>query len=146
MKSLVPSQIQILQDLIYHLESGNSLRDSVITILAQDRNEDPFVQKMKIWIKQNEAGLSISDFLIVLKSASDRQIFALLERGIRGEPVLKYLIQLEQELQEQIRIARDRSLAMLPLYLLLPLLLMIFPAYLIVLLVPLLSEFGALLK
>jgi len=145
MKHLIPPQISTLQDLIYLLESGYSLRDSLLQILESNTKDD-FILKIQIWIKQHDAGLSSEDFVQILTSSIDRQIFSLLERGLKGEPILKYLIQLEQEIQELVQIKRDKNLAMLPIKLLIPLTLMIFPAYLIVLLVPLLSELGSLLK
>jgi hypothetical protein len=145
MRQLIPYQLGILQDLIYLLESGYSLRDSLLQILESNPKNE-FILKIQLWIKQHDAGLGFEDFAQILTSPIDRKIFSLLERGLIGEPILKYLIQLEHEIQELIRIKRDRNLAVLPIKLLIPLILMIFPAYLIVLLIPILSELGSLLK
>jgi len=145
MRALIPTQIRVLQEIIYLLESGNSVRESILIVMDQfDRDE--FIDLMQLWMKQKEVGLNEFTISGLTSSSINRKIFSLLDRGLNGESILKYLKTLELEAREQVQIERDKSLAKLPIKLLVPLILLIFPAYLIVLLVPVLSELSDLLK
>jgi type II secretory pathway component PulF len=145
MKSLIPTQIRVLQEIIYLLESGKSVRESIL-ILIDQFDRDQFIDVMQLWMKQKEVGLNDVNISGLTSSSINRKIFSLLDRGLNGESILRYLKTLELESREQVQIERDKSLAKLPIKLLVPLILLIFPAYLIVLLVPILSEFSFLLK
>jgi hypothetical protein len=151
--NLIPLQILFLQELIYSLESGLSLRDSLLKYIQEEKNSsykektrDPFFLKIQIWVKQQESGLAMEDWLQTLKSPVDRQIFGFLYRGIKGESILNHLRIFESELQQRVSLKREQSLSLLSTKLLLPLILLIFPAYLIMLLGPILSEFHNLFK
>jgi len=145
MNDRIPIQIGFLQEVIYLIESGRSVREAVLMIQSQSKRSH-FINLLSIWMKQKEVGVCNRDFINALESALNRKIFSLLERGVEGESILKYLFILEAEAQEQLQIKRDKQMALLTTKLLIPLLFFIFPAYLILLIVPLMSDLTKLLE
>jgi hypothetical protein len=71
------------------------------------------------------------------KNAYRRQLCELLRRGLAGQAILTPWNQLGEELHYQLDLAVDAHIAKLPAKLLFPLLLLILPAYLVLLLAPL---------
>lgn len=147
MRPQLPIQIELLQELIYLLESGVSVRDALrIFNESHSAQDSAFFKGLSVWLKQRDSGLEISNSLDIYKSSTNRNLIALIDRGLRGEAILKHLIQTQKEINELVQLKREKKLTLLPVQLLLPLLLLIFPAYLIVLLVPILAEFAQLLN
>ena len=74
-----------------------------------------------------------------LRSPYRRAVFLLVERGFQGEPIHGLLIDTEKEIERACLEEIDRHLAVLPFRLMVPLLLMLFPAMMILILAPFLD-------
>ena len=69
-----------------------------------------------------------------------RELFYLFEQGLRGEPIRARLIAIEQEIKETCFYEIDAFISGLPLRALLPMLLIQFPSFLLLLFGPLINE------
>ena len=71
--------------------------------------------------------------------------FTLMESGLRGDPILETWCEFEHEVMTSYELQMDQHLQLLPIRVLLPLLLLIFPSICIVLLGPWLVSFQGLM-
>jgi hypothetical protein len=85
-----------------------------------------------------ERGASTDAFLGEIQNPVRRNLILLLEKGLLGEPILQNLTTFAEEVQEQSFAEIELFLAQLPFRMLLPLLFFLFPAFLLLLLGPLL--------
>jgi hypothetical protein len=100
-----------------------------------------YAKDVSKWISLCDQGLDTTQALQKQRSRYRRSLLELLERGLRGESIYVYLCQLEQETIEACQDEISRKLSKLPFLLLGPLLLMQFPAFLLLLFGPLLQNF-----
>lgn len=121
------------------IEVGSSLRSGVFAFIHRSRSD--FSKDVSKWISLRDQGLESSLVLEKQRSQYRRSVLELLERGLRGESIYGYLCQLEQEIMEACEDEISRKLSKLPFLLLGPLLLMQFPAFLLLLFGPLLENF-----
>jgi len=70
-----------------------------------------------------------------------RALLNLVPRALAGESVLPRLRELEIEIQRECAIEIERHISLLPIKILMPLMFLMFPAYLMLLLGPLISNF-----
>jgi len=116
------------------LECGESVRNAVREYLM--KNQDNAGRELSAWLAwqggdQNQR---------TVRSPQRKVLFDLISRGLGGESILSQLAQLEEELSESAKIELERFSAALPLKALIPLLLLQFPALLILLFGPLLRQ------
>lgn len=121
------------------IERGHSVRQGVLSYLQAERNE--LSQDVSKWISLCDQGLETAPLLRSQKSLYRRTLLELLERGLRGEAIYSHLGQLEAEIMEACQDEIARKVAKLPFTLLVPLLLMQFPAFLMLLFGPILENF-----
>jgi len=131
--------LQLILQIKRAIETGASVRSGVLSYLQQSR--DDFSKDVSKWISLHDQGLSTKPLLEKQQSQYRRGLLELLERGLRGEAIYIYINQLEQETIEACEDELSRKLAKLPFMLLVPLLLMQFPAFLMLLFGPLLENF-----
>lgn len=130
----------LIGDVRRALESGESVR-SALRLHGSSGGE--LAGSCSRWLLLREKGGDTALVLKELRSSQRRALFRLLERGLRGEPIAGPLKDLEREVLEACRADMERHLALLPFKLMFPLLLLIFPALLILLFGPLLAAFSA---
>lgn len=131
--------LQLIADVKRAIESGSSVRSGVLSYIQASR--DAFSKDVSKWLSWREQGFE--SHLLAQKQSSQyrRTLLELLERGIRGESIYQYLLQLEVETIEACDDEISRKITKLPFLLLVPLLLMQFPAFLLLLFGPLLENF-----
>lgn len=75
------------------------------------------------------------------RSSYRREILHLVAQGVAGEPIHARLLELEEEIKRACDDEIERFVALLPVRALLPLLLIQFPAFLLLLFGPIIEEF-----
>lgn len=138
MEHVAPS-LQLILHVKRAIEIGGSVRSGVLNFIAIERSD--FAKDVSKWISFLDQGLEIESLLQKQRSQFRRSLLELLARGLRGESIYLYLCQLEQETIEACQDEIGRKLTKLPFMLLAPLLLMQFPAFLLLLFGPLLENF-----
>ena len=106
----------------------------------QNSSENPFQMQLREWAVRKSHGQSVETLLRATGSPYRRALLELFERGWEGEPVLEALEEIGEEIQSAAGTELDEFVASLPFRAMLPLLLLQFPAYLILLLGPVFSE------
>lgn len=118
------------------IENGESLRRGLQKFAAGDGDLQQFSRR---WMNFRENGGDHMGLLKDLRSPYRRAVFLLVERGFQGEPIHGLLIDTEKEIERACLEEIDRHLAVLPFRLMVPLLLMLFPAMMILILAPFLD-------
>lgn len=131
--------LQLVAYIKRSVEVGSSVRSGVLAFIHTERS--CFAKDVSKWISLTDQGLETTQILQKQRSQYRRSVLELLERGLRGESIYVYLCQLEQEIIEACQDEISRKLSKLPFLLLGPLLLMQFPAFLLLLFGPLLENF-----
>lgn len=138
MENVAPS-LQLILHVKRAIEIGDSVRSGVLAFIAEDDSD--YAKDVSKWISFVDQRLDIEGLLHKQCSQFRRSLLELLARGLRGESIYLYLCQLEQETIEACQDEIGRKLTKLPFLLLAPLLLMQFPAFLLLLFGPLLENF-----
>lgn len=138
MDHIAPS-LQLITYVKRSIEIGSSARSGILSFIRVERSL--FAKDVSKWISLYDQGLETTQILQKQRSQYRRSLFELLERGLRGESIYVYLSQLEQETIDACQDEISRKLSKLPFLLLGPLLLMQFPAFLLLLFGPLLQNF-----
>jgi hypothetical protein len=132
----MPPLLQALQSVIWSIGCGRSVKDAFQLYL--ETNRDPLTEKCReLWILKN-AGQPLK--IETLTSHYQRAFWDLIERGTAGQPVHDGLRALEEEVAAVARAELDEFALTLPFRSLIPLLAFQFPAFLILLLGPLLRD------
>lgn len=131
--------LQLIAYVKRSIEVGSSVRTGVLHFVRSNRTH--FAKDVSKWLAHLDQGIETSTVLLAQKSQHRRSLLELLERGLRGESIYVYLCQLELETIEACQDEISRKLAKLPFLLLAPLLLLQFPAFLLLLFGPLLDNF-----
>lgn len=142
MESLAPP-LELLIEVKRNIEKGHSTRQGVLLYLKKSRSEFATdVSRWFTWVQQGQKiDSSTARQRLNCTSTSRIALFELLERGLRGESIYQQLQMLETEIKEACHDEQARYLARLPFLMLIPLLFFMFPAYLLLLFGPLLSQF-----
>lgn len=138
MEDLAPPLAVVLQILL-GMENGHSFRESLRQLLAQSTADD-FHQELQEWYVRKSHNQTTTDLIRGRKSAYRRALLDLFERGWNGEPILEPLQSLKSEIQSAANAELDHFIATLPFRVMLPVLLLQFPAYLVLLLGPVLTD------
>lgn len=131
--------LQLISAVKRAIEAGQSARSGVLAYVYLDQSS--FSKDVSKWLAHLDQGVSTTRLLQKQSSQYRKSLLALLERGIRGESIYTFLCQLEQETIEACQDEINRKLSKLPFILLGPLLLLQFPAFLLLLFGPLLDNF-----
>ena len=120
------------------LEKGEPLRTGIKKYI--ELKDESFANDVAQWIFLFETGRPTNEFLRQLSSSHRRHLLLTLERGLKREPILPLLHLIEQEIAEACEIEIQNQMTTLPYKALLPLLLFVFPAFMMILLGPLLLQ------
>lgn len=131
--------LQLILSVKRAIESGSSVRSGIIAFVQADRSE--FSKDVSKWVSLMDQGLETAIVVQRQRSQYRRSLLLLLERAMHGESVHLFLCQLEIETIDACHDEIARKLAQLPFWLLGPLLLLQFPAFLMLLFGPLLHNF-----
>lgn len=138
MEGLAPP-LELLFCVKYSIEQGRSVKAGVL-VYTQKAN-DEFASFVTRWLSCLYQGGDPVEVTSEIRSLHRRVLLQLLERGLRGESIYGPLCLLEEELVEACHEEIAQKVAKLPFYLMIPLLLFQFPAFLILLFGPLLQNF-----
>lgn len=138
MEDLTPPLLSAVREVRWRIGSGRSMKEAVSLYLETAANE--FAVRLREWwtLKQQGRESSANSFPTHLQQA----FLHLIERGLAGQPVLEALTALENEVDSAAQNELELFLAALPFKVLLPMLAFQFPAYMILLLGPMLRELG----
>lgn len=121
------------------LEKSQPVRYGILDFI--EKNDGEFSKSVSQWYSLLQQGHSTQDLLHALPSLHRRVLLQILERGLKGESIYPIICQLENEIVEACQEEIEGKLARLPILLLIPLLMMQFPAILMLLFGPLLQNF-----
>jgi hypothetical protein len=123
----------------FALKSGFSIRQGLSDYIDFEQDEFRFV--IVQWLSLIEKGQSTHELILNQTSVYRSALLELLEFGMKGHSVLLHLQKLEAEIQERSWEEIEEAVILLPFKLLIPLLLFQFPAFLIILLGPIMGNF-----
>ncbi len=124
------------------LQNGESVRTGILRYANhQTENTCEFTNVLRQFVFDWERGLDWRARLPMIQSPYRRALIELLEIGLAGEPVQTALEEMQKEVQLVCDAEIKARVEMLPLQMLFPLLLLMFPAYLLLLFGPLVSSF-----
>ena len=138
METLAPP-VELLMEVRFGMEKGQSLRQTLQSY-SQNPNQSIWKQNVALWLNLLVTGRSPAEVIKELSPAR-RQVLELMEVGLRGEPIFPQVCALEEELFEAMKMEIEEFVAILPMKTLIPLLFCQFPAFLILLLGPFLTQF-----
>lgn len=138
MENLAPPLAVVLQ-LQLEMENGHSFRESLRQLL-KSHDENEFLKTIREWSVRKSHNQSTVMLVKSLTSPYRRALMDLFERGWDGEPILEPLQSMETEIHLATLAELDQFIATLPFRAMIPLLLLQFPAYMLLLLGPILSD------
>lgn len=137
MEVLIPPLLAAARELRWQIGAGRSMREAFRRYLESAQDEVAADLRER-WTLATSGGTMTSK---PMRSPYRRALWDLVQRGSAGQPVLEPLAALEEEIEAAAQAELDLHLATLPFKVMLPLLLLQFPAHLILLLGPMLREF-----
>ncbi len=136
MAHIVPS-ISFVKTLKRHLQSGKSVGFAIDQSILEETSEfSVLVQKWKA-----QLGKTNQENCLPVETHYQRGLFEILRCGLDGAPIFELLADLEAEMLIEFERQWKSYLERLPLLLSLPLLLFFFPAYIILMFGPLITQF-----
>ena len=137
MDYLAPPLNAVLQ-IQLHIKSGLSVR-TAIQLYVQEFPKCPFAKQIELWRFHIETGQSYNNPEL-LKKNYRTALLKILERGLKGEPILTFLQDFQEELTHICLQELDQQVQKLPFLTLIPLFLFQVPAFFLLLLGPLVLE------
>jgi len=137
MENITPTLI-LLWDVKRALEKGHSVSNGIQFFLKREISH-PFCFFVRNWFTQLQTGRVELD--VQKLNSTRRHLLALLEHGLKGQSILESLKSYELELIMSCEDEIQSHVAKLPLLLLIPLMGLIFPALMMLLVVPALKMF-----
>ncbi len=135
MESVIPPVLQAVRSVQWFMQSGLSMNESLRSYM--EMHNDSFAAQIR---EAHMALIKGRPREVFLESHRQQAFWNLIVRANKGEPVLEALRHLEEEIEHAAQSELEEHIALLPFKMMLPLLLLMFPAYLIVLIGPLLRE------
>lgn len=138
MESLTPPILTAIREVRWLIGGGHSMNEAFRIYLESSKG--PFTQSLsEWWVARAQARVGARP-VFQYKTYSQRLFLELVERGCAGQPTLEALRGLEDEVEKAAQAELDAHLASLPFKVLIPLLIFQFPAYLVLLLGPVLRD------
>ena len=139
MEIVSPPLLTAVQEVRWSLSSGRSMSESVRLYL--DHHGDEVASELRErWILKGQGPSTTQRPALPFRNHYRKALWELIERGLAGQPVLEALSALEWEVQQAAQQELEQHLSVLPFKVLMPLLLFQFPAYLLLLVLPLLRD------
>lgn len=138
MENIAPS-LDLLLKTKRNLEKGQPVRFAIEKYIKTESSD--FANVVSKWYVLQQRGMATQDFMQTIDSQYRKALLQLLERSLRGESIYNQIAALESEIIDACGEEISNKLAKLPFLMLIPLLLMQFPAILLLLFGPLLQNF-----
>jgi hypothetical protein len=129
------------------LSRGDSTREILFSYLSSSSSgertpaEIRFREELLAFLRLVEQGSGYDASIAHQTTSYRRSLFLILEAGMRGETILNRIRDLRTEIDDQLDIDVKAHIESLPFRMLAPLLLLMFPAYLILLFGPITRSF-----
>ena len=117
------------------MENGISVAQSVKNYV-QSNTQDEFAKELGLWLFARETGQRFEKKLHFHR----KNLIEILNRGLKGDPIMEYLKDFEEDIVEICKEDLEKHLERLPYICLMPLMLFQFPAFLLLLIGPLVSN------
>lgn len=135
MENIAPPLV-LLWEVRRSLEKGQSVGSGIKNYLTREKTNEFQFQIENWWAAQSNSQI----FCVKSKMSHKRQfLIEILEAGLKGHGILQTLQSLEDELILSCEDEIQSHIALLPLLSLVPLMLLVFPAMMVVLIVPLMK-------
>ena len=138
MEGLAPP-LKCLLDVQLSLDNGASVRSALRSHCRT--NSDSFARFLSRWLFRFEQGGDYKGIYSELESPYRRTLLEVFELGLRGEPILERLRELQLEITTACQSEIDAYMSRLPLITMVPLMFLQFPAFVILLVGPILANF-----
>ena len=138
MEGLAPP-LKCLIEVRSALQNGESVRTGLLRFVQSSSCE--FSTQVRQFLFDYERGIDWRSRLPTIQSQYRRALLELIALGLDGESIQASLEEMNKELQIACESEIKERMDMLPLQMLFPLLLLLFPAYLLLLFGPLVSAF-----
>jgi hypothetical protein len=138
MEDLTPPVLAAVRAVLWRISSGKSMNEAMR--LYFETANSPFSHQLREWWALKNQGRAAENQSVAFKSYYQKAFVHLIERGCEGQPTLDPLRALEDELEKAAASELDLFVSVLPFKVLIPMLLFQFPAYLLLLLGPVLRE------
>jgi hypothetical protein len=135
---LTPPPLAAVRELRWRIAGGHSMNEALRLYLDDATTE--FAHDLREWRAHTAQGHAPAARARGFTTPWRRALLELIERGCNGQPTLEQLATLEEEMETAAQAELDAHLGTLPFKVLVPLLLFQFPAYLLLLLGPILRE------
>jgi len=140
--SLAPPLKAVLE-IRLQLENGISVSQAIRTY-SQRNIKEPFAKSLGLWLFSKETGKKEEEE--IFNNFYRRRLLNLLNSGLRGEPILESLCELEKDLIFASHEDLEQYLQKLPFLSLMPLMLLELPAFFLLLLGPLILNLLSVLQ
>jgi hypothetical protein len=137
MEGLNPT-LGLILSVRYSIDRGDTVRLALRHYLRH--HDDELSRLVAQLFSLKERSQDTAGFKATVKSRYARAVLEVLERGFQGEAILQSLLLLEEEVRSSCQIELEEWSSLLPLKALIPLLLLQFPALLMLLFGPLLRQ------
>lgn len=139
MEGLAPP-LKCLIEIQTALQNGETVQKGVLRYLQSAALTEPFAMQLRAFLFAWEQGQDWRGLITKARSSQRRILLEVIGNGLAGQPILAHLEELKGEIVDACDSDIRRHLELLPIYLLAPLLLFQFPAFLLLLFGPLLSK------
>lgn len=129
--------LKAVLEIRFYLEQGISVPQSV-RLYVQKNLDDSFAKELSYWLFAKEQGKDYKETLF--NTFYRKHLLEILNRGLKGEPILTALNDFEQDLIFASNEDLEQYLQKLPFITLIPLMLFAFPAFFIMLTGPMLLD------
>jgi hypothetical protein len=137
MEGMSPN-LELLLILKFGLESGESIKSILETYLKGRTGELP--RNIVSLMIARQAGQNLQVISGFGSKMQRQALLSLIQMGLKGETIYPTLCSLETDIRESANLEMERFLALLPTKMLIPLLLFLFPAFLILLFGPIVEN------
>lgn len=124
--------LKAILEIRLQMENGISIAQSVKNY-TQCHASDEFAKDLSLWLFARKTGRKFEKKLGFYRNT----LLEILDRGLKGDPIMEYLKDLEKEIMEVCKEDLEKHLEKLPYICLIPLMLFQFPAFLLLLIGPL---------
>lgn len=137
MEGLAPP-LELLIAVKQSVEQGLSIKKGIQNYLVGEKNE--FKEVVLQFLSLLDQGKDVTDLILTNQSMHRRALLGLLVKSLNGFPIYNALVELEAELMSACEEEIQQKIAKLPFLLMIPLLLLLFPSFLLLLFGPLLHN------
>lgn len=141
METLTPPVLSLARELLWKISSGQSMREAMRTQMIEDSS--PFAMHMREWWMRQLQSPEKTNLHDHFKNPYHMALAEIIVRGSAGQPILEILHALTCEIERIAEDSLEIHIQTLPFKQLIPLLIFQFPAFLLLLVGPLLRELQA---